>query len=143
MAEARAMRRCLARAFPVGLSSFEDVQEQEAVAKAYQTNTEDAPNPLATKIANTKSMEELEALKPEITKSKSNDMVKAYATRQAILKNDVKIHESADDYIEKTGNELKTELESIEDHEAGIRDDAEREEKDKIQELAEEIKEEE
>jgi hypothetical protein len=27
MAEARAMRRCLKRAFPVGLASFEDVQD--------------------------------------------------------------------------------------------------------------------
>jgi len=91
MAEARAMRRCLSRAFPVGLSSFEDIQEQKAleiVQESTQIESPQAPmNPLAVKIAEANSIAELEALKPEITKSKSNDMVKAYAARQKELVN--------------------------------------------------------
>jgi len=88
MAEARAMRRCLSRAFPVGLASFEDIQEQESLSQISQT---DAPNtsdtPLATKISEATSIEELEALKPEIQKSKDGNMIKAYAARSKEIQN--------------------------------------------------------
>lgn len=137
MAEARAMRRCLSRAFPVGLASFEDIQEQESLATssyARQNNEPDAyENPLATKIAQASSQEELEALKPEIAKSKSNEMVKAYAQKQNELK-----QTTVEGYIAQKQNESET-PETEYDHDAKIMEDAEREEAEKIAELAEEL----
>lgn len=99
------MRRCLSRAFPVGLASFEDVQEQESLQLSTQTPQTDSPqapaNPLAVKIAEANTIAELEALKPEITKSKSNDMVKAYAARQK------EIHIESDDYLKREKEKLE------------------------------------
>lgn len=90
MAEARAMRRCLARAFPVGLASFEDVQEQNILQQQVLADSPQAfEYPLATSIARANSLEELEALKSEVTKSKSNEMVKAYANRAQEIKKDM------------------------------------------------------
>jgi len=146
MAEARAMRRCLSRAFPVGLASFEDIQEQESLATssyARQNNEPDASeNPLATKIAQATSTQELEALKPEIAKSKSNDMVKAYASRQNEIKNAPKAMEVGTDLLRDQAAKFNAEPETPEssaDHDAKLMEDAEREEKEKIAELAEEI----
>lgn len=111
MAEARSMRRCLSRAFPVGLSSFEDIQEQKALEIIQETAQGDTPqapeNPLATKIAEANSIAELEALKPEITKSKSNDMVKAYAARQKELQNAPKV-EVGPDYLKEAKEKIQT-----------------------------------
>ena len=107
MAEARSMRRCLSRAFPVGLSSFEDIQEQKALEYTQDATLTDSPqapeNPLATKIAECDNMVALEALKPEITKSKSNDMVKAFAQKQKELK-----QTTVDEFIAQKQKEPET-----------------------------------
>ena len=80
-----------------GISGLYD--EAEIASDSLNTNYAQIPqneaigapmDPLATKIAEANSIAELEALKPEITKSKSNDMVKAYAQRQKELQNALK-----------------------------------------------------
>jgi hypothetical protein len=91
MAEARAMRRCLSRAFPVGLGNFEDVQDAityETVAKEVETKVSEATkDDLAEKIASAQDMETLESLKAEIKKAGKNEYVSAYAKRIGELNN--------------------------------------------------------
>ena len=111
MAEARSMRRCLSRAFPVGLSSFEDIQEQKALEIIQDTTELEKPiivkDPLVMRIEEANSIAELEALKPEITKSKSNDMVKAYAQKQKELQNAPKT-EVGPDYLKEAKEKIES-----------------------------------
>jgi len=68
MAEARAMRRCLARAFPVGMANIEDIQDDLAGNEKIEI-VEDVNFILTEDIKNCTSLEELEALKDRISKS--------------------------------------------------------------------------
>lgn len=151
MAEARAMRRCLSRAFPVGLSSFEDVQETQSYESQAQTtiaSPQNAPTTeLGMEIANAGSLEELEALKPKIQASKDGNMIKAYAQRAKDLKSEDKgigkdIIEGIKQTEEALSKKKKEEMDARDtahDFDQEMRSDADEEKK--IAELQEELEE--
>jgi hypothetical protein len=120
MAEARAMRRCLARAFPVGLSSFEDVQDERSVStepvKIAQPDGEEYS--LAYEINNCQTLTELEAMKPKISKSKSGIAIQQYAQRK---------------------QEIEAEMEDARESDNKIREEVDTEEKAKLEEFKKEI----
>lgn len=83
MAEARAMRRCLARAFPVGMASIEDVEEEQIVQPAPQS---DEITDITADIELATTTEELEVIKWKISEIKNNALlIKTYSKKRAEL----------------------------------------------------------
>ncbi len=105
MAEARAMRRTLARAFPAGLSNIEDVQEAQAVENINRTVesevAEATKDELLEKIQNATSKDELAGMKDEIKKSKDNKYVQAYSVKLASFLNPTNNEQSDTDQPEQ------------------------------------------
>ena len=85
MAEARAMRRCLARAFPVGMANIEDIQDDLAGNEKIEI-VEDVNFILTEDIKNCTSLEELEALKDRISKSWSKNVIAEFSKKTVELK---------------------------------------------------------
>ena len=90
MAEARAMRRCLSRAFPVGIANIEDIQD-EGTLQTYNPNvlpSEDrtlGSGALADEIEACETLEELDALKTKLAQSGRNDLVAVWAKRKRAI----------------------------------------------------------
>lgn len=70
-----------------GVALYEDYQELEKPENGQVIDGDQVENPLLEKINDCQSIDELEKLKIEISKSKDNTLIKAYATKQVELKN--------------------------------------------------------
>ena len=107
MAEARAMRRCLSRAFPVGMGNFEDVQEQTVIERVNlevdQKVAEATADELMDRIENAANVAELEKTKSDVKASKDNKYVAAYAKKLGRL-NNAAVAQPAPESVTETEN---------------------------------------
>ena len=84
MAEARAMRRCLARAFPVWMANIEDVQDDFVWEKFVPED--DKKFVLIKNIQECTTTEELENMKPDISKYGGKNAIAEYSKKILELK---------------------------------------------------------
>lgn len=91
MAEARAMRRCLARAFPVWMANIEDIEDEQIVQPAPQSEEK---QDLIEELELATTLEELDILKWKISEIKNNALlIKAYSKKRAELESLAKTSE--------------------------------------------------
>lgn len=107
MAEARAMRRCLSRAFAVWMANYEDVyeeKEREVIYLDQPSVSESQVDPNQTLIDSIKSAEDIETLenlKIQISASKNQNIIKLYSKKMVELQDvDKKLDE-----VKKLDNE--------------------------------------
>lgn len=115
MAEARAMRRCLARAFPVWMANIEDIQDDFMWNEKTDVK-QDTNIILIEEIRDTKTSEELEWLKDRIQKSWSKEVIAEYSKKSMEFKTEEKTEEPIEDPTEvkeEEEEEVKPEVKPI------------------------------